>query len=396
MMTPRSPRIAFLYPTRSRLERLDGVPRGETPKEFYYGYLGLKDRGFDAVMVDSQTDPKNPLGRLKLAADLRISGLTNLGLAPQRIAAIAADLSDADIALSFTDSFSLSLGLYGHRLPRPPLLVGGFHGLADFPDRTPNRLRVYAVRKIRKALAGLDHVFFFGEADRQESIRRYGLEPGKTSHFLFGVDTDFWTPGASSIDEPPYVLSVGSDPKRDYKTLLDATIPAPVKIVTRLGIDDLAAYPNVEMIRGSFHNAAITDTILRDLYRAAEVIVVPVKNVFQPSGYSVTLQAMACGKPVVLSRIKGLWDPEILESGKNCILVEPENPQALGNAIMQLLHNPRLCTEMGTQARETAVSHFGLDRMNRTLTSLIEHLSEISSVNSNEANSKESRNRINA
>ena len=43
------------------------------------------------------------------------------------------------------------------------------------------------------------------------------------------------------------------------------------------------------------------------------------KNVFQPSGYSVTLQAMACGKPVILTKTRGLWAPEIFVNFKNCI-----------------------------------------------------------------------------
>jgi glycosyltransferase involved in cell wall biosynthesis len=371
----QSRRTVFLYPTRSRLERLGGVKTGETPKEFYYGYLGLNDQGCNVSMVDSRADPKSFAARIKLELDVRVSGITNMGLAPQRIAAIASELDSTDIAMSFTDSFSLSLGLYGYYLPRRPRLVGGFHGLADFPDRTPSWLRAHAVRKIRKALAGLDHLFFFGEADRLESIRRYGLNPDKTSLFLFGVDTDFWTPGPSALGKSKFVLSVGSDPKRDYKTLLSSEIPAPIKIVTRLRLGDLANQPNVEMIHGSYHNIAVTDLVLRDLYRAADIVVVPVKDVFQPSGYSVTLQSMACGKPVVLSRFKGLWDPEVFKSGENCILVEPENPKVLRDSIIQLLQNPRLCARIGTGARETATTHFLLERMNRSLTDTLERVS---------------------
>ena len=41
---------------------------------------------------------------------------------------------------------------------------------------------------------------------------------------------------------------------------------------------------------------------LRKLYQDASIIVIPIRDVFQPSGYSVTLQAMSCGKPVILPK----------------------------------------------------------------------------------------------
>ena len=56
---------------------------------------------------------------------------------------------------------------------------------------------------------------------------------------------------------------------------------------------------------------------------SAAVVVVPVKDVPQPSGQSVTLQASACARPVVLTRTRGLWDPDGLRDGDNVLLVPP-------------------------------------------------------------------------
>ena len=50
------------------------------------------------------------------------------------------------------------------------------------------------------------------------------------------------------------------------------------------------------------------------------------KDVPQPSGQSVTLQASACGRPVVLTRTRGLWDPEQLRDGENVLLVAARRP----------------------------------------------------------------------
>ena len=184
------------------------------------------------------------------------------------------------------------------------------------------------------------------------------------------MDTDFWCPGGS--DSADRVLSVGSDPKRDYATLLAAPVSGPLRIITRLGLKAPRGRADVEIVRGSYHNVAVTDAVLRDLYREAVVVAVPVRDVYQPSGYSVTLQAMACGKPVVLSRIKGLWDPDAFVSGENCLLVEPENPRSLAEAIARLRADPALRRRMGEAARATAVRSFGLSRMNESLAGLVE------------------------
>jgi len=67
---------------------------------------------------------------------------------------------------------------------------------------------------------------------------------------------------------------------------------------------------------------------------ASNVCVVP--KIPLKSGHSPLklYEYMACGKPVVASRISGF---EILEQNNAGILVEPENPEKLAKAILKLL-----------------------------------------------------------
>jgi len=62
----------------------------------------------------------------------------------------------------------------------------------------------------------------------------------------------------------------------------------------------------------------------------------------------------ACGKPVVSSRIPNL---EFIEEQKAGILVEPENPEELAEAIIKLLKDEKLREEMGRNGREYAVKN---------------------------------------
>ena len=80
----------------------------------------------------------------------------------------------------------------------------------------------------------------------------------------------------------------------------------------------------------------MSDDDIRRLYNRARAVIVPLKDVYQPSGYSVTLQAMSCGRPVVLTKTRGLWAPEHFIDGENCLLVPPGDAAALGAAISRL------------------------------------------------------------
>jgi glycosyltransferase involved in cell wall biosynthesis len=76
----------------------------------------------------------------------------------------------------------------------------------------------------------------------------------------------------------------------------------------------------------------------------------------QPSLYETfgmpPVEAMACGLPVVASRAGGL--AEIVVDGETGLLVEPENPGQLAEALIELLENPARARAMGMAGRRRA------------------------------------------
>ena len=226
------------------------------------------------------------------------------------------------------------------------------------------------VRKITQGLEGLDHVFFSGEVDREVAIESFNLPREKTTYCPFGVDSDFWHPGPNNPDAEG-ILSIGSDINRDFQTLMDTDVDDPIRIITRLNIEVPPGKSNIELVRGNLTTSPITDADLRDMYHQAKLVVVPLNDVWQPTGCSVTLQAMACGRPVIVSDIKGLWDRDVLRSGENCMLVPPNDPEALSTAIRDLNADPELCTRMGHAARKTVEDHLSIGRMDQTLENMI-------------------------
>jgi glycosyltransferase involved in cell wall biosynthesis len=85
---------------------------------------------------------------------------------------------------------------------------------------------------------------------------------------------------------------------------------------------------------------------------------------------NVLLEAMATGLPVVASRVSGI--PELVRHGHNGLLVEPDEPVALADAIVQLIAQPQLCADLGCQARETVTAAFDNDRNLLLLSGLLE------------------------
>ena len=363
--------IVILFPGRGRFDRLQSADPEPIPQEFFYGMNALATDNHVANFADNRRDPEGAWPRLHLKWEILRNRVMRYGTSAERVRAVLPELTSNDMAISFTDGFSVSLGRHARALGATAKLVGGFHGISTFTERTPPTFRAQAEARTRAGLHGLDHAFFFGAADRQSAIDTYDLDPARTSLFQFGIDTDFWTPAPDEEDgRDGVVFAAGSDPSRDYATLLNAKIEAPLRILSGLQLPT-APDRKIEQISGSFHGIAITDPVLRDIYRRAAVVTVPLLDVLQPTGYSVTLQAMACAKPVVLTDIRGLWDREAFVSGENCILVPPGDPVALEKAVARLLTDGDLRKRMGTAARHTAETIFPLSRMDIAMRELV-------------------------
>ena len=96
-------------------------------------------------------------------------------------------------------------------------------------------------------------------------------------------------------------------------------------------------------------------------YRRATVVVLPAVvagNGDRDALPTVLLEAMACGAPVVASRLTGI--PEIVDSGLNGLLVESGDTDGLGRAIDRLLVAPDLREQFGISARAKAERCFDL------------------------------------
>ena len=68
---------------------------------------------------------------------------------------------------------------------------------------------------------------------------------------------------------------------------------------------------------------------------------------------------MACATAVVASRVGGI--PEVVCDGETGLLVPPDDPAALADALNALLRNPARADAMGRAGRQRAVDEFSWD-----------------------------------
>ncbi len=328
------------------------------PTEFYYGYLELEQAGADVEMIeeDELCGEAGPEARplLKSSGPARL--FRRLLAVPlptyptlvvlrfvraavwkrlNRYSAVVATTNGQGLALCFlkrfgllrTDIFFVVMGVVG----------AGESGLQKAASRW--LLRSATLLAISKSEAA--------------HLRR--LVPGADIHYVpFGVDNAFWTPSRSrsATADEPYVLSIGNDLRRDYRTLISAwrdDFPK-LRIVTRLPVHSDRA--NIEVIQGGWREQVLSDDDVLELFRGALFVILPIHKTVQPSGQSACLQAMACGKAVVLSDIEGLWDRALMVDDQTCLLVPPEEPGSLGRTIDRLITDGALRDRIGTAGRQ--------------------------------------------
>ena len=111
---------------------------------------------------------------------------------------------------------------------------------------------------------------------------------------------------------------------------------------------------------------------LIDEYRRATVFCLPCRVL--PGGDrdgipNVIAEAMACGVPVVTTGASAI--PELLDDGVHGILVPPDDPVAVADAIQRLHARPALAETIATRARARIIESFNGDRSAKVLSRLL-------------------------
>lgn len=179
-----------------------------------------------------------------------------------------------------------------------------------------------------------------------------------------------------STDQPPdigddgrYILFLGRlSREKGLLTLGAAQASTSIRVIVA------GTGPMEEFLRARFPRLEFvghqTGEILQKLVTGAAAIAVP-SEWYENCPMSV-LEAMACGKPVIGSRIGGI--PELVDDGKTGLLFDPGNVEQLRACLVKVLADKDFRRNMGEAARKRLQNHFSLEAHNQGLLKIYEDL----------------------
>jgi glycosyltransferase involved in cell wall biosynthesis len=106
------------------------------------------------------------------------------------------------------------------------------------------------------------------------------------------------------------------------------------------------------------HQPAVPHRKVASLYAESELVVLPYQQTLSHADAISPMklfEAMAAGRAIIASDIPPLR--EILEDGRNALLVDPENLNAWSEAVKTLMHNRKLAEKLAQQARQDATTY---------------------------------------
>jgi len=130
-------------------------------------------------------------------------------------------------------------------------------------------------------------------------------------------------------------------------------------------IQELDCIQNIELVGPIAHNDLVK------WYNLCKIFVLTSKTEEQSI---VTLEAMACGKPVVVTKVGAL--PEFIEDGSNGFLMDLKQPEELAEKITLLMNDEQLRKKIGTKARNTIENKFSFEKYIIKLTNIFESVSK--------------------
>jgi D-inositol-3-phosphate glycosyltransferase len=234
--------------------------------------------------------------------------------------------------------------------------------------------------EVERALIGaVDRVIVQCPAEHAELVEEYGAAPQQLCIIPPGADTHRFRPvdraaARAAIGAPddgvPTAVYVGRMlPRKDVRNLLyaarllrDRGRPLRVLLVggeSAPGVRD----PELEALDALAYELGVADHViaygrrqpdeLRNYYGAADMVVST--PWYEPFGLT-ALEAMACGRPAVVSAVGGLTFS--VQDGETGLHVPPRDPGALAAALAFLANQPELAEAMGRASRARVEREF--------------------------------------
>lgn len=246
------------------------------------------------------------------------------------------------------------------------------------PERQRPRLLLKGLQLHR-----LVHTFLVNTALKAETLRDMLKRPEDSVVCLAEqTDKEFFCPRPGTLAKSrPLVASAGLE-QRDYVTLAEAmqNLDLDVKVC--------AVSPNAtsktrcripEHLPENMEMRYFDWVELRDLYRSADVAVVSLIDNTYSAGLTVLMEAMACRRPVVITKTIGLAT-EMADKGL-VWSIEPDSPDQLKATVDYILNHPEEASDRAEAAYQYFLEHHTSEHHIDQISCLLQRVANTVAVN---------------
>jgi glycosyltransferase involved in cell wall biosynthesis len=334
---------------------------GRIENMFGYGFLD-KSKYEESYAHLRRGGQKNFIGRLCHWLEIPFGKITRLGITLETYPVLKKEIKAADIIFCVTDSLGLGL-LFWKKLSFVKaeiiVIMMGLSERLKYFRRLPF-IKLFLSSLLNKASSVLTLSDSAGKILQND----FKVRSNKIKTFYCGTNTDYWRP-LPEIKKENFILSIGNDGNRDFKTLISAKPEnIPLKIITKKLLK--AEKANVEI-----SNKFYTNDEIRELHNQAAFEIIPsIKLESESAGLSTAEQAMSCGSAVIISRCPALQ--EMFVDGQDCLFYEPENPDDLKEKIRTLWEDKALREKIAANGRKKILEKYNCRKMAEQLEKIIE------------------------
>jgi glycosyltransferase involved in cell wall biosynthesis len=230
--------------------------------------------------------------------------------------------------------------------------------------------------RLERAVARSADLVIATSDDEVYDLAGLGVPRAGISVLPFGVDSELFTPEGpiAPRGERPRLVAVATHLKRDGLETVVRALPeipdaeliivgGPSRPMLRRDEEccDLARLAGRLDVAGRVKFAGqVSQDDMPALLRSADLMIDV--SWYEPFGMA-SLEAMACGTPVIASAIGGHLDTVV--DGTTGLLVTPGQPKTLARRIRKLLANPMLLEGFGIAAADRAQARYSWERIGR-------------------------------
>lgn len=227
-----------------------------------------------------------------------------------------------------------------------------------------NKIERYIYSKVSLLITNSDFT-------TQMIVSKYGIPEVKIRRCYKSIDTKFW----KSINPTKErnrngikkILFVGTNMQRKGLPTLISAAPTILTKYPGTKFIVVGEDPAISTMKVLSMNLGVLNNFiflgwqsqddLLDIYADADIFVMPSLT----EAFGVTLlEALAAGVPVITTKTGGI--PEIIHDGENGLLIAPDNPEELIQAVDKIFYNRSLANTFIINGRET-VDNFDLAHM---------------------------------